>query len=126
MGAYAQVSERLIERGYAASPIMPGSKAPGYLRAGKWVGLRGWQTRFDNGRIPSPYQRQLWGAGDTAHKRPWMLSQLGLVSAHLGYQCGLKSAHASPTSPPARSLSSRSKQLSAVAMPSAGNPLSQM
>jgi hypothetical protein len=34
MGAYAEHAERLIERGYAAIPILPGSKCPGFLCAG--------------------------------------------------------------------------------------------
>ena len=35
----------LIERGYAAIPIMPGSKVPGYRCAGLWVPLPKWQQR---------------------------------------------------------------------------------
>ena len=31
MGAYAQCAERLIERGFAAVPIMPGTKRPGHF-----------------------------------------------------------------------------------------------
>jgi hypothetical protein len=38
MGAYAQFAERLIERGYAAIPIMPGTKRPGFFCAGMWMG----------------------------------------------------------------------------------------
>ena len=41
MGAYEQHAERLIERGYAAIPIMPGSKIPGFLCAGLWVRRHG-------------------------------------------------------------------------------------
>jgi hypothetical protein len=65
MGAYAQVSERLIERGYAAIPIVPGEKAPGFFRRGKPVHMRDWQAKFGNGKMPSSYLRQLWAAGDT-------------------------------------------------------------
>ena len=52
MGAFAQIAERLIERGYAAVPIIPGTKRPGVLSNGQWVGLPRWQNRY-NGRAPS-------------------------------------------------------------------------
>ena len=43
MGAYAQCAERLIERGFAAVPIVPGTKQPGFFFAGMWIGLANWQ-----------------------------------------------------------------------------------
>src|SRR5262249_30107456 len=64
MGAYAQVAERLIERGYAAIPIMPGTKRPGFFCAGMWRGLTNWQTKFVD-QSPSLFERQLWSKGDT-------------------------------------------------------------
>ena len=39
MGAFETHAESLIEHGYAAIPIMPGSKVPGYRCAGLWVPL---------------------------------------------------------------------------------------
>jgi len=53
MGAYAQCAERLIERGFAAVPIMPGTKRPGHFVCGMWIGLSNWQRRFNGG--PPPY-----------------------------------------------------------------------
>jgi hypothetical protein len=64
MGAYAQCAERLIERGFAAVPIMPGTKRPGFFFAGMWIGLANWQMRF-NGGPPPESERALWAAGDT-------------------------------------------------------------
>ena len=64
MGAYAQIGERLIERGFAAIPIIPGTKRPGFQHAGQWLGLSNWQRRFNRG-APSPAERERWAAGDT-------------------------------------------------------------
>ena len=63
MGAYAQCAERLIERGFAAVPIMPGTKRPGFFFAGMWIGLANWQRRF-NGGPPPATERERWAAGD--------------------------------------------------------------
>ena len=64
MGIYAELGERLIERGYGALPIMPGTKRPGFLFAGCWIGLANWQRRFNNG-VPSSMERARWAAGDS-------------------------------------------------------------
>ena len=64
MGAYAQCAERLIERGFAAVPIMPGTKRPGFFFAGMWIGLANWQRRF-NGGPPPATERERWASGDT-------------------------------------------------------------
>ena len=45
MGPYRELGERLIDRGYGALPIMPGTKRPGFLFAGCWIGLANWQRR---------------------------------------------------------------------------------
>ena len=63
MGAYAQCAERLIERGFAAVPIMPGTKRPGFFFAGMWIGLANWQKRFSGGPPPAT-ERERWAAGD--------------------------------------------------------------
>jgi hypothetical protein len=52
MGPYATYGEKLIERGFAAVPIMPGTKKPGFLCAGVWIGLANWQKRFNGGPPP--------------------------------------------------------------------------
>jgi hypothetical protein len=64
MGAYAAISERLIERGFAAIPIMPGTKRPGFWHAGQWLGLSNWQRRFRR-RIPTTSERARWAEGDS-------------------------------------------------------------
>jgi hypothetical protein len=64
MGAFAQMAERLIERGYAVVPIMPGTKEPGVLLNGEWVRLPAWQKRFRR-RRPSETEMARWSAGDT-------------------------------------------------------------
>jgi hypothetical protein len=63
VGAYADIGERLIERGFAAIPIMPGTKRPGFLHDGQWLGLSNWQKRFNRGAPPES-ERARWGAGD--------------------------------------------------------------
>src|SRR5262249_61940021 len=64
MGAYAQCAERLVERGFAAVPVVPGTKRPGFFFAGMWIGLANWQRRF-NGGPPPPTERERWAAGET-------------------------------------------------------------
>jgi hypothetical protein len=63
MGAYAEYGARLIERGYAAIPIIPGTKRPGFFCAGMWIGLTNWQAKFVN-RLPSIEELTGWAAGD--------------------------------------------------------------
>jgi Bifunctional DNA primase/polymerase, N-terminal/Protein of unknown function (DUF3987) len=74
MGAYADLGARLIEYGYGAVPIMPGTKRPGFLFAGQWIGLANWQRRF-NGGVPSATELARWEAGDTG---------LGVVGGYNG------------------------------------------
>lgn len=62
-GGYALIGARLVERGYAALPIMPGTKRPGYLRGGEWVGMPDWHQRFAK-RLPTTFEVQLWSATD--------------------------------------------------------------
>jgi hypothetical protein len=64
VGAYARIGERLIERGFAAIPIMPGTKRPGFQHAGQWLGLSNWQRRFNRG-APSEAERARWAEGDS-------------------------------------------------------------
>jgi hypothetical protein len=65
MGAYEQYSEPLVERGYAAIPIIPGTKTPGYCCAGLAVPLLRWQERYLYGRVPHYMDHNLWGNGDS-------------------------------------------------------------
>src|SRR6478736_9277717 len=64
MGDYADHAERLIERGYAAIPILPGTKRPGYMCAGLQIGLNDWSIKFRDG-LPPDHERKDWGRGDT-------------------------------------------------------------
>jgi hypothetical protein len=64
VGAYAEKGERLIERGFGAIPIIPGTKKPGFFHAGQWLGLANWQRRFRK-RVPSERERQRWAAADS-------------------------------------------------------------
>ena len=65
MGAFETHAEALIERGYAAIPIMQDTKIPGYFCAGMWVLLPGWQQRYLDGRKPQLMDLAAWGCGDT-------------------------------------------------------------
>src|SRR6266542_6412097 len=63
MGPFEQHAERLVERGFAVVPIMPGTKQPGFLCNGYWTGLIAWTTRF-NGHASRPQERAQWGRGN--------------------------------------------------------------
>ena len=65
MGAFETHAGALIEHGYAAVPIMPGSKIPGYQCAGLWMPLLGWQKRYLDGRKPQLIELAAWGSGDS-------------------------------------------------------------
>ena len=62
---YAISSAKLIERGYSAIPIAPGTKRPGYRVNGKSRGMNDWQ-RFC-GRAPTNIRSEHWASlADTA------------------------------------------------------------
>src|SRR5579883_704303 len=58
-GPYATIGARLIERGYSALPIMPGTKVPGQQRRGEWVGITNWREEYSR-RLPSRFEIQVW------------------------------------------------------------------
>lgn len=62
-GPYASVGAKLVERGYAALPIMPGSKRPGQKRGGEWFGIMDWRDRWAR-RLPTSFETQHWSATD--------------------------------------------------------------
>jgi hypothetical protein len=62
-GPYAQVGARLVERGYSAIPIMPGTKRPGTKRRGEWVGLTNWRGEYGK-RLPSRFEIQTWSQSE--------------------------------------------------------------
>lgn len=61
-GPYAQIGARLVERGYAALPIMPGTKRPGVpLGDGSFIGLDDWAARAA-ARLPLDIEIDRWSA----------------------------------------------------------------
>lgn len=63
-GPYAQIGAKLIEMGYVAIPIMPGTKRPGSPNHdGTWQGLDDWQARFRN-RPPIEVEIERWSDSD--------------------------------------------------------------
>ena len=63
-GPYAQIGARLVERGYAAIPIIPGTKRPGLpLGGGSWIGMDDWAARA-SARLPLDIEIGLWSASD--------------------------------------------------------------
>ena len=55
---YKESGARLIDAGYSALPVEPGTKRPGTMLFGKWRGLSDW-TRFCD-RIPTDYEVPSW------------------------------------------------------------------
>jgi hypothetical protein len=55
---YASVAQRLIDMGYSAVPVLPGSKRPGQYAKGVWYGENDWQ-RFGD-RLPTKYEVPIW------------------------------------------------------------------
>jgi len=55
---YAAVAKRLIDMGYSAIPVLPGSKRPGQYSKGVWYGENDWQ-RFGD-RLPKQYEITIW------------------------------------------------------------------
>ena len=58
---YATIAPRLIERGYAAIPIVPGTKRPGTTRGSAWVPMWEWQKKYQR-RLPSEREVEAWSA----------------------------------------------------------------
>jgi hypothetical protein len=55
---YAQVAQRLVDMGYSAIPVLPGSKRPGQYVSKVWYGENDWQ-RFGD-RLPTKYEVPIW------------------------------------------------------------------
>lgn len=55
---YAAVAQRLVDMGYSAIPVLPGSKRPGQYSKGVWYGENDWQ-RFGE-RLPTKYEIPIW------------------------------------------------------------------
>lgn len=59
MSPFSKNGPRLIERGYSAIPIIPGTKRPGELKRGEWVGKSNWREEYTR-RLPSRFEIQVW------------------------------------------------------------------
>ncbi|RVN04096.1 bifunctional DNA primase/polymerase [Sinorhizobium meliloti] len=55
---YASVGQRLVDMGYSAVPVLPGSKRPGQYVNKTWYGENDWQ-RFGD-RLPTKYEVPIW------------------------------------------------------------------
>ncbi|MGU3417669.1 DUF3987 domain-containing protein [Methylobacterium sp. D54C] len=63
-GPYAQIGASLVERGYAALPIIPGTKRPGLpLGGGDWRGMDDWAARAA-ARLPIEIEVDQWSASN--------------------------------------------------------------
>jgi hypothetical protein len=58
MTPYAQVGAKLIDNGYPAIPIMPGTKRPGEFTMKNWYGTSEWQRYCD--RLPTDIEITAW------------------------------------------------------------------
>ncbi|MGE0602214.1 MAG: bifunctional DNA primase/polymerase [Xanthobacteraceae bacterium] len=58
-GGYALVGAKLVERGYSAIPIMPGTKRPGHMRGGEWIGMDDWRDKYTK-RLPTQFEIDIW------------------------------------------------------------------
>jgi hypothetical protein len=63
-GPYTLVGARLVERGYAAIPIIPGTKRPGYLLGSVATGINDWREKYTK-RLPTMYEIQFWSKTDS-------------------------------------------------------------
>ncbi|MDF2809521.1 MAG: hypothetical protein K0S56_552 [Microvirga sp.] len=55
---YAQAGARLVDNGYHAIPVLPGSKRPGAYLNKEWFGTTEWQRFCD--RLPTDYELPIW------------------------------------------------------------------
>lgn len=58
LSPYATAAQRLINMGYSAVPVLPGSKRPGQYARGQWYGENDWQ-RFGD-RLPTKFEVPIW------------------------------------------------------------------
>lgn len=55
---YASVGARLVDMGYSAIPVMPGSKRPGSMSMGEWYGDMNWSRYCE--RLPTEIETHIW------------------------------------------------------------------
>lgn len=56
--AYARVGADLVDMGYHAIPVLPGSKRPGSMSGGQWYGDMDWSRFCD--RLPTDIETAIW------------------------------------------------------------------
>jgi putative DNA primase/helicase len=57
---YADHARQLIVRGYGVTPVIPGTKKPGYWLTGRWIEMPGWQKLLLE-RAPTSDEIEIWG-----------------------------------------------------------------
>lgn len=55
---YARVGADLVDMGYHAIPVLPGSKRPGSMSSGQWYGDMDWSRFCD--RLPTEIETSIW------------------------------------------------------------------
>lgn len=58
MTAYSIIGAKLVDQGYSAIPVLPGTKRPGAMSNGRWFGDMDWQRYCD--RLPSEIETGIW------------------------------------------------------------------
>lgn len=58
---YGAIGAKLVERGYAALPVIPGTKRPGEYRKGVWTGKNNWREEYTR-RLPSRFEISIWSS----------------------------------------------------------------
>jgi hypothetical protein len=56
---YTIAGPPLVERSYAALPVMPGTKAPGHIKRGEWRLMYDWREEYTK-RLPSRFELEIW------------------------------------------------------------------
>jgi hypothetical protein len=61
---YSRCGAELVDMGYAAIPVMPGSKRPGSMSNGQWYGDMDWSRFCD--RLPTEIETNIWSRWEDA------------------------------------------------------------
>jgi len=64
MTPYAALGAKLVDMGYSAIPVLPGTKRPGSMAQGRWHGDMDWQRFCD--RLPTDIESGIWSRWDNA------------------------------------------------------------
>lgn len=55
---YSDLGPKLVDQGYSAIPVLPGTKRPGAFSSGRWFGDLDWQRYCD--RLPTEHETPHW------------------------------------------------------------------